>query len=258
MSVWEAYDNQVEARGATRREAILSREKRRLSEKLRNSLSYFSVEIGDYTYMGEQNVSIANSDNLNEKFIFTLPDEDIACGSLVRWMDNYWLVTEKDANVEVYTRCKMVQCNYLLKWVDEDHMIQEQWCIVEDGTKYLTGEYEDRSFVTTRGDSRIAVTLPRDIRTAKLNRKNRFLIDDPEAGQMLAYALTKPLRFGSVYNGHGVFKFVMQEVNSTEDDSFEYGIADYYKHFPKPEKRTTAPDDAEDDAEDTEQKRSWI
>lgn len=135
MSVWEAYDNQVEARGATRREAILSREKRRLSEKLRNSLSYFSVEIGDYTYMDKQNVSIANSDNLNEKFIFALPDEDIACGSLVHWMDNYWLVTEKDANVEVYTRCKMIQCNYLLKWVDEDHLIQEQWCVVEDGTK---------------------------------------------------------------------------------------------------------------------------
>lgn len=87
--------------------------------------------------------------------------------------------------------------------------------------------------MATRGDSRIAVTLPRNPDTVKLNRTNRFLIDDPDSEMKLAYALTKPLKFSGVYNGKGVYKFVLQEVNTTDDDNIELGIADYYKHFPK-------------------------
>ena len=64
-----------------------------------------------------------------------MPGEDIEHGGLIRWADNYWLVTERDANNNVYARAKMIQCNYLLKWVSDDDKIYEQWCIVEDGTK---------------------------------------------------------------------------------------------------------------------------
>lgn len=87
--------------------------------------------------------------------------------------------------------------------------------------------------MVTRGDSRIAVTIARNEFTSKLGRLDRFLIDDPNSLQMLSYALTKPLKLNNVFNGNGVFKFVLQEVNSTDDDNFELGIADYYKHFPK-------------------------
>lgn len=97
----------------------------------------------------------------------------------------------------------------------------------------LTGEYEDRNFVVTRGDSRIAITIARNKDTAKLGRQNRFLIDDPESAHMLAYALTKPLKFSSVYGENGVYKFVLQEVNTTDDDNQELGIADYWLHFPR-------------------------
>lgn len=99
----------------------------------------------------------------------------------------------------------------------------------------LTGEYEDRNFVVTRGDSRIAVTVARTEATAKLGRETRFLIDDPDTGFTLAYALTKPLKVNGewMYNKMGVYKFVMQEVQTTADDNVELGIADYYKHFPK-------------------------
>lgn len=97
----------------------------------------------------------------------------------------------------------------------------------------LTGEFEDRYFATTRGDSRIAVTVARNKDTAKLGREMRFLIDDPDTGLMLAYGLSKPLKMGWTYNNMGVYKFVMQEVETTQDDNVELGIADYYKHFPR-------------------------
>lgn len=96
----------------------------------------------------------------------------------------------------------------------------------------LTGEYEDRYFVTTRGDSRISITISRNDRTKKLGRRNRFLIDDPESLGTLAYALTKPLKVGHVYNGNGIYIFVLQEVNSTDDDNIYDKIADEYKDVP--------------------------
>lgn len=97
----------------------------------------------------------------------------------------------------------------------------------------LTGELEDRNFIVTRGDSRIAMTIARNEYTVKFNRENRFLIDDPDSEIKLAYQLTKPLKLGASFNEQGVFKFVLQEVTATGDDNNELGIADYYKHFPQ-------------------------
>ena len=226
---WDMYTSRIGVRGNTKRNAVERKAVHTFLSYLPDNLSYTDVTIDGK----EQTVAIINSDNLNEKTILSLPGEDIRHGGLVHWMDNYWLVTERDANTTLYTRGKLLQCNFLLKWVTEDKVIHEQWCCVEDGTKYLTGEFEDRHFVVTRGDSRIAVTIARNSETAKLGRHNRFLIDDPESKTMLSYLLTKPLKLGMSYGGDGVFKFVLQEVTATGDDNFELQIADYYKYFPK-------------------------
>lgn len=128
---WEQYCSRAEARGLTRRDALLKRTKRNLLNKETDSLSFHKVLIDEE----ERQVTIIDSDNLNEKRIISLPGEDLKCGALVEWMNNYWLITERDANNEVNTRAKLRQCNYLLKWVDEEHIIHKQWCVVEDGTK---------------------------------------------------------------------------------------------------------------------------
>ena len=229
MSVWDTYKNRIDAKGGSKRGAAFEREIRMINNKLADNLSYQKVTIDNLS----QEVAIINSDNLNEKTIISLPGEDIGHGGLVSWMDNYWLVTERDANTTIYTKAKMIQCNHLLKWVSDDGVVHEQWCIIEDGTKYLTGELEDRNFVVTRGDSRIAMTIARNQNTVKFDRENRFLIDDPESEHKLAYLLTKPLKLGGTFNNKGVYKFVLQEVTATDDDNHELGIADYYKYFPK-------------------------
>lgn len=151
MSVWNVYDERNEVRGQTRRETVRRREISRLERRVPDSLSYHDVEIFDNAHGydiesvdgGEsvantpitKNVAIINTDNLNEKFICSLPEDDIEHGSLVHWMDNYWLVTERDANTTLYTKSKMVQCNHLLRWVDTKGIVHAQWCIIEDGTK---------------------------------------------------------------------------------------------------------------------------
>lgn len=238
MSVWDIYTSRLNSAGATKREAQSKRTSRFLSSKLQDSLSYQTVYIDGVS----QDVAIINTDNLNEKYIYSMPGADIAHGGLVEWMGNYWLVTERDAANELYTRGKLVQCNYLLRWIDEGAIIHEQWSIVEDGTKYLVGTYEDRDFFVTRGDSRLGLTLARNEHTAKLRRGCRFLIDDEESEVMLAYELTKPYKLSNVYNGSGVFKFVLQEVNTTDEDNQELRVADYYKYYPKEATTKPTPD----------------
>lgn len=229
MSLWDIYQSRLDSIGATKREAKLRRESRYLSAKVPDNLSYSTVDIDGLT----QEVAIVSTDNLDEKFIYSMPGEDIVPGGLVEWMDNHWLVTEKDAATELYARAKMIQCNYLLRWVDADHIIHEQWCIIEDGTKYLTGQYEDREFFVTRGDSRLGMIIAKNEHTTKFKRGCRFLIDDANSEMMLAYELTKPFKLSGVYNNQGIFKFVLQEVNTTDDDNQELRVADYYKQFPK-------------------------
>lgn len=136
-------------------------------------------------------------------------------------------------------------------------------CTIALNISDLTGEYEDRNFVVTRGDSRISMTIAKNADTAKFGREHRFLIDDPDSGDKLAYLLTKPLKVGKTFNGSGVYAFVLQEVVSTDDDNMELGIADYYKHFPKaaqPNPDTdTDPDGTDKDSISTNSgKKVWL
>ncbi|MCQ2770657.1 MAG: hypothetical protein MJ236_02525 [Clostridia bacterium] len=149
MSIWDTYTSRINVHGGSKRGAAKTREVHTLETKLVDSLSYHTVRVFDKQHgynitdhrifegSFEQNVAIINSDNLNEKYIYSLPGEDIACGDLIEWMGNHWIVNEKDANTTLYTRAKLLQCNYLLKWIDNDKNIIEQWCTVEDGTKLL-------------------------------------------------------------------------------------------------------------------------
>lgn len=147
VDIWGAYQNRIDAHGGSIRNASLVREVRMLNMKLPNSLSYHTVDIfpqahgynidsdESMQYMLRQNVAIINSDNLNEKTIIAVPGEDLELGALIHWMDNYWLIVERDANTEVYTKGKLLQCNHLLHWISPNKEIMEQWCVIEDGTK---------------------------------------------------------------------------------------------------------------------------
>lgn len=231
MNPWTTYQSRLDARGGSMRGAVLSREKRYLAGKLPNSLSYHSALIDGK----ERQLAIINSDNLDEKTLCSMPGEDLPHGGLVEWMDNHWLIVTKDANNEVYTRATMKQCNYLLKWVSPEKNIIKRWCIIEDGTKYLTGVFGDKDYIFDRGDSRVSMIIQRDSETIRLNRTNRFMIDDYDSPNILAYKLTKPFKLGGSYNGDGVLSFVLTECQTEDTDNFDLHIANYYQYFPRPE-----------------------
>ena len=153
MGVWDNYKARADVHGHTVRDAIKKEEIGVLNRKVPQSLSYHHAVIdGEDRYL-----AIINSDNLNEKTLCTLPGEKVPHGGIVEWMDERWLITELDANSEIYTRAKMQQCNYLLRWVNTSGDIIERWCIVEDGTKL---KYDASRTIVWRIRKRYARTIP--------------------------------------------------------------------------------------------------
>lgn len=223
MSVWDTYEERINASGKTRRERVLNQTKDTIARKIKNSLSHKHVLINGVS----QEVTITDtSDGYDIKEICTLPDYYLEHGGLVEYANSYWLITSINSDSELYSKGKIERCNYLLKWLDDKGNIIEKWCIVEDGTKYLIGEKS--SDLMNVGDARLSVTISKDIDTNKLSRGRRFLIDDLDTDDILAYQITKPNKLYNINAGKGVFRFILNEVNRTSDDNVELRIADYY------------------------------
>lgn len=127
----------------------------------------------------------------------------------------------------------------------------------------MTGEYGDNEYILVRGDSRLTLMLPRDKETIRLNRDNRFLIDDYDSPNVLAYRLTKPFKLGGTFTGNGILSFVLQECNTEDSDDLERHIANYYDYFPKAAEPETEPPIEQGVAppgkpEDSAAKKVWL
>lgn len=85
----------------------------------------------------------------------------------------------------------------------------------------------------SRGDSRLSITVPKNLVTLRFNRESRFIIDDYDSPSPLAYRMTKPYKLGGSFDERGVLRFVLTECNTEDDDNLELHIADYYTYFPE-------------------------
>lgn len=231
MGAWNSYDARMCASNGLnsdpKRDATLDHTQNRINRKIVSSLSYETVQVNGT----EQRVSVADvTGDLATKKIFSVPGEDLPHGEVIEWDGAMWLITEVDAHKTLYTKGRMRRCNYYLKWIDDNGEIVSRWCVVEDGTKYLIGE-KTRDMMSI-GDARIAITIGKDEDTNKLRRGMRFLIDDMDSEDVLAYQVTKPNKLFNVYNGKGVFRFILNEVNLTDNDNVDMRIADYYSWQP--------------------------
>lgn len=226
MEAWERYEGRLRPVGLTKREMWLKHTKASIRRRLLASPSCREVLING----NKQTVAIVHQAEINSKKICALPGEKLEHGGIVEFKGQRWLITEIDADNEIYEKGIMEQCNHILRWIGRDGELKEKWCIVVDGTKYLIGEKTVE--MLSIGDARIAVTIGKDKDTNELARGARFLIDDPDSDAVLAYQITKPNKFFNVFNGKGVFRFILNEVNLTEDDNKTLRIADYTNWTP--------------------------
>lgn len=233
MSVWTQYANRITGAPTQydpQRNAKVDHTQMQMRRKLLNSLSYKKATLHGVSFdIAVQNIR----DDMNEKKIYSMPGENLPHGDIIEWNGDHWLITEVDSNYGLCAYGKMRRCNYFVRWLDDTGKVIGRWCVIEDGTKYLIGEKSED--MMSIGDARIAMTIGKDADTNKLNRGRRFLIDDLDANSVLAYQITKPNKLFNVYNGRGVFRFILNEVPSTDNDNVEARIADYYSWHPKTE-----------------------
>lgn len=221
MSVWDAYRDRLEQIGNTRRDMLVVQAREKFTRQIQESPSCRLVLVDGE----EQYLSITHHAESGYKKIAALPGYGLKHGGLVDFAKNKWLITEVDADDQVYQKGVMRQCNHILRWISSTGELREKWCVVEDGTKYLIGE-KTREFLTI-GDGRMAVTIGKDPETIELCRGLRFLIDDEDSEFVTAYQITKSNKLFNVYNGEGVFRFILNEVQLTDNDNTELRIADY-------------------------------
>lgn len=226
MNPLDLYGERMKLKGAARREASHNRVMDFIGRKLPQSLSFVQADF-DGTL---QSVAIIDTGKSFIKEIHCLPGERLRCGAVLFWEGMHWLITEVDARDEIYTSGMLRQCNYELKWFNGKNEIVSRHCVIEDGTKYLVGEREEHMMAI--GDARIALIIGKDKETVGINRGKRFLIDDPDSSQPLAFEVTKPNKLFGLYNGEGVYKHILSECNATDDDNFDLMVADYYLHRP--------------------------
>ena len=226
MGAWDNYEAVRTVNGMSWRDMREEHTQDSVRRRMLNSVSCRDVLIDDVA----QKVCIVHTAEFDQKKIMALPGEHLEHGGLVDFANNKWLITEMDADNVIYEKGIMQQCNHILRWISKEGVLIEKWCYVVDGTKYLIGEKSNHLMAI--GDARIALTVAKDKDTIELERGLRFLIDDTDSDMTLAYQITKPNKLFNVFNGKGVFRFILNEVNLTDNDNKELRIADYKNWFP--------------------------
>ena len=222
MSVWDTYRERMGYSGTNTHDFWVKHARSSLARSLVDSPSCKKVLVNGE----EQIMSIMRHAEQGYKKIASMPGGTLKHGGLVDWANSKWLITDVDADDTIYQRGIMRRCNHILRWVSsKTGEIREKWCVVEDGTKYLIGE-RTREFLTI-GDGRMAVTIAKDKDTVELQRGLRFLIDDEDSEFVTAYQITKSNKLFDVYNGEGVFRFILNEVQLTDNDDVTRRIADF-------------------------------
>lgn len=174
----------------------------------------------------------------------TLPGDIIHPGDIIRWEDlntiTHWLVKTADYDTEMYIDGKLEQCNWLLRWQNENGQIIERWVVKSNASSYNSGIEGDS--VMKLGYDQALVLIPLDSETIKLRRGKRFFIDNNEQ-KPVPFTITRPDTVSFVYEGYGYLNMIMSEdqvINGK--DNIELQICDYRPpyDFDKPVAKKTS------------------
>ena len=77
-------------------------------------------------------------DNKSTQILLTELDVPLACGDIVIWNNERWLVYQyTTSSYQPYQKFFMVRCNYEIKWVDKEGEVRKSWC-------YLLGSKDSK------------------------------------------------------------------------------------------------------------------
>ena len=177
-----------------------------------------------------QNVTTDNINNDDTRQILCRIGT-LKAGQFVEYKNRRWLITTLPDDNKIYEKAIMEYCNHYLQWVNENGEIIGRYCIVNDGTKYSTGE-TDAGNMLILGDTRINVRIPRDEESLSMEKTTRFLISN-NTKRPTAYRISKYDDVSDYFVTSGVINLICVEDLFIKDrDNAELMVADYYGKAP--------------------------
>lgn len=163
-----------------------------------------------------------HSNPLNEdkedKKLYCLDEVNIKRGSMVNFKSEDWIVVTKIESNDVYKLSKIVRCNNVLKFQDDELNIHEIPCKISDKTSVYSDGVEMNKFLALQ-DDQIMVTIPNNEITKLINLEKRFIFDNSEI-----YKLTKIQKL----THPGLLHLVMtKSPYNSQSDRLDLNLADY-------------------------------
>lgn len=218
---WNLYNKRINVNGSTQRDRNLNSFKKNIINNISASPSYKDVSISGV----KRKLIVNSSNNAKIKNIASLPNETFYLGEIVDFANSKWLIIEADSDKDVYVDGKMQECNYLLKFQDENAKIIETWIVSQNASAYNNGENGNKTLIL--GSDQLMLTLPFDTDTIKLRRGKRFFIDNNTINPT-AYKLTRADTTSYVRDGKGCLNLIVTEdTTNNANDRPDLMLCDY-------------------------------
>lgn len=219
---WSPFEKNVKASGNSRRERELNKARHYLNKYGENNPSYKKVKINGV----DDVLAINTGTQPYYKKFHTLPDHQINAGDYVEWANAIWLVKTADFDDELIIDGALQQCNYVLRWQDDNLNIIDRQVVSQGATAYNTGLLDKE--LLTIGYNQLLVLIPFDDDTKKLGRNKRFFLSNT-INDMRPYKITSFDTTTNIYNGHGYISMMLSEDQLQKDDNVELQICNYHE-----------------------------
>ena len=222
MINWDLYAKQLQHKGMTSRDRIISREKEALIAQFEKAPSAKNTLVD-----GELKKMIVSSTQvLNEKTFVLMPGDTIKIGDIVVWENLHWLVVELDFDNTIAYKGRIAQCNRQIRWqnpVTKD--IIERWCLM---TKPYTSNVTNGTQISV-SNREYKVQIPYDDETKLVDLDKRFMLELIN-GKPRTYICTSVDQQTNVYqdleNGFIVWNLSQDEA-CHPNDNVDLMVCDY-------------------------------
>ena len=227
----------IDNKGGNTRQSKINDGKLLMNNQLMTDPSYnpnmvfwqFGVDVGNLESVPiktfNEKYSAANGINLQ---FDALNDSSIVVGDLLydKRRNLYWICIESFDRDEILCAGKLVRCNYIMKWQDENKNIFEYPVFEINSTQYNSGEFGDKTM--TLGSSQHLITAIADENTIALNHGHRFFWDRNTVDPTV-FKLTQNDTTAMNYD-KGLIKItVTEDQYNPKTDSIENWLCDYFK-----------------------------
>lgn len=163
----------------------------------------------------EHDLTIIETNNLDEKKIKSRPNDSFHSGQIVYWADWHWIITKVNRRSEIVSNGEMKECTYHLYWQDNTGKIIDKWAYASNASSYSNGTTGNATITLTA--NQFLVVMPKDDDTINLE-ETRMIIDNRTNDRQTPYKLT---RLDNVTADYGVgctyYIFTLDQRNDDKD-----------------------------------------